>query len=61
MLCRGLKTMDELEEAEGKEKQMERERVIAKATAKPFNNLTSAPKQDVLDPFARIDIPLLPP
>jgi hypothetical protein len=55
MLRRGLKTLDELEEAEEKERQAE-ERSRAAAAAIP----TSA-VQTQSDPFAGLEVPLLPP
>jgi hypothetical protein len=56
MLRRGLKTLDELEEAEAKEKQMEEERAAAEAAA----NQSHAPAPEA-DPFAGLEVPLLPP
>ena len=56
MVCCGLKTLDELEEAEKKEKQIEKKRAANKAAANLFYAL--APEAD---PFAGIEIPLLPP
>jgi hypothetical protein len=59
MLCRSLKTLDELEEAEEREKQEEEKRV-AKATAVTSFVLTS----NLLltsNPLARLEVPLLPP
>ena len=50
-----LKTLDELEKAEEKEKQIEEERAANEAAANLFYAL--APEAD---PFAGIEIPLLP-
>jgi hypothetical protein len=54
MVRRSLKTLDKLEEAEEKEKQMERECVASKAAATAYALALLKP-----DPFARIEIPLL--
>jgi hypothetical protein len=54
MVCRGLATLDKLEEAEMKEKQMEEERAASKAAATAH---ALAPPEP--DPFAKIEIPLL--
>jgi hypothetical protein len=54
MVCQGLKTLNKLEEAEEKEKQIEVERIATKAAATTY---TSAPSKP--DPFAKIKIPLL--
>jgi CO dehydrogenase/acetyl-CoA synthase beta subunit len=56
MVRRSLKTLDELEEAEEKEKQIEEERAANETAASLFH--ASAPEAD---PFAGIEIPLLPP
>jgi hypothetical protein len=61
MVCRGLKTLDELEEAKERERQME-----SKQTAQAAM-LSSGPRPDALapraksDPFASLEVPLLPP
>jgi hypothetical protein len=54
MVCRGLKTLDKLEEAEEKEKHVEEERAAGKAAATAYALALSKP-----DPFAKIEIPLL--
>jgi hypothetical protein len=60
MLCCGLKTMDELDNAEEKEKQIELEQAATAAM------LSSSPRLDALapgaknDPFAGLEVPLLP-
>ena len=56
MLRRGLKTLDELEEVEERERQMETERAAAEAAATQIHGQAAA-----ADPFAGIEIPLLPP
>jgi hypothetical protein len=56
MVRHSLKTLNKLEEAEEKEKQIEEERAANKAAATAY---TLAPAKP--DPFARIEIPLLPP
>jgi hypothetical protein len=61
MVCRGLKTINELDEAEEKEKQIESKQA---ATAPMLSN---NPRLNVLapraknDPFANLKVPLLPP
>jgi hypothetical protein len=58
MLRRGLKTLDELEEAKEREKQ-EEEKHAAKAATTSF-----VPTSDLFltsNPFARLKVPLLPP
>ena len=55
MVCYSLKTLDELEEAKEKERQIEEERAANKAATNLFYAL--APKAD---PFTKIEIPLLP-
>jgi hypothetical protein len=50
-----LKTLNKLEEAEAKEKQIEEERAASKAVATTHALALSKP-----DPFAKIEIPLLP-
>jgi hypothetical protein len=61
MVRRGLKTMDKLDEAEEKEKQIELERAATAAM------LSSGSRPDVPapgaenDPFASLEVPLLPP
>jgi hypothetical protein len=61
MVCRGLKTMDELDEAEEKEKQIELEQAATAAM------LSSGLRPDALapraesDPFASLEVPLLLP
>jgi hypothetical protein len=54
MVRHGLKTLNKLEEAEAKEKQIEDKRAANKAAANSYH--ASAPKAD---PFAKIEIPLL--
>jgi hypothetical protein len=54
----GLKTLDKLEEAEEEERQMETERVTAKAAAMPSNALALLSTR--ADPFAGVKVPLLP-
>jgi hypothetical protein len=56
MVRRGLKTLDELEEVEEKERQMETERAAVEAAATQVHGQAAA-----ADPFAGIEIPLLPP
>jgi hypothetical protein len=56
MVRRGLKTLDELEEAEERERQMETERAAVEAAATQVHGQAA-----VADPFAGIEIPLLPP
>ena len=51
-----LKTLDELEEAEEKERQIETERAAVKATATQVHSQAAA-----ADPFAEIEVSLLPP
>jgi hypothetical protein len=61
MVCRGLKTIDKLNEAEEKEKQIESKQAAAAAM------LSSSPTLSVLalgvesDPFAGLEVFLLPP
>ena len=55
MVCCSLKTLDKLEKAEEKERQIEIERA-AKAAVIQIQTLVAK-----TDPFARIKIPLLPP
>jgi hypothetical protein len=58
MLCRSLKTLNKLEETEEREKQ-EEEKHAAKATTTLF-----VPASNLLlisNPFARLEVPLLPP
>jgi hypothetical protein len=59
MVRRGLKTLDELDEAEAKERQMESERATAEAAAMPSNVLVLSSTE--ADPFAGVEVPLLPP
>jgi hypothetical protein len=59
MVRRGLKTLDELEEAEEKERQMESERATAEAAAMPSNVPVLSSTE--ADPFAGVEVPLLPP
>jgi hypothetical protein len=59
MLRCGLKTLDKLEEAEEKERQMEAERAATEAAARPSSAL--APRLIRSDPFANLEVPLLPP
>jgi hypothetical protein len=54
MVCHGLKTLNKLEEAEAKEKQIKEERAASKAAATTYALALSEP-----DPFARIEILLL--
>jgi hypothetical protein len=54
MVCHSLKILNKLEEAEGKEKQIEEERAASKAAATVRALAPSKP-----DPFAKIEIPLL--
>jgi hypothetical protein len=56
MVRRGLKTLDELEEVEERERQMETERAAIEAAATQVHGQAAA-----ADPFAGIEIPLLPP
>jgi hypothetical protein len=56
MVCRGLKTLDELEEVEEKERQIETEHAAVKAAATQVHGQAA-----VANPFAEIEIPLLPP
>jgi hypothetical protein len=61
MVRRGLRTMDELDKVEGKEKQIELEQAATAAM------LSSGLRPDALapkaksDPFASLEVPLLPP
>jgi hypothetical protein len=55
MVCRSLKTLDKLEEAEKKERQIELERAAAKVATTAYALAPSKP-----DPFAKIKVPLLP-
>ena len=55
MVCYSLKTLDELEEAKEKERQIEEERAANKAAASLFYALALE-----ANPFTRIKIPLLP-
>jgi len=55
MVCRGLKTLDELEEVKEKERQIETERAAAKAAATQVHGPAAE-----ANPFAGIEIPLLP-
>jgi hypothetical protein len=55
MLCQGLKTIDKLDKAKEKEKQIETE-CAAKAAATQVHGQAAE-----ANPFARIKIPLLPP
>jgi hypothetical protein len=57
MVCRGLKTIDKLNEIEEKEKQIESKQ--AAAAAMPFNVLVLSKTKT--NPFARLDILLLFP
>jgi hypothetical protein len=61
MVRRGLKTLDELEEAEEKEKQMESGRVTAEAAARPPSALVPALPATETDPFAGLGALSLPP
>ena len=56
MLRRGLRTLDELEAEEEKEKQMETERAANEAASTQVHGQAAE-----ADPFAGIEIPLLPP
>ena len=56
LIRRGLKTMDELEAVEEKEKQMETERAANEAASTQVHGPAAE-----ADPFAGIEIPLLPP
>jgi hypothetical protein len=56
MVCRGLKTLNKLEEVEEKERQMETERAAAKAAATQIRG--QAAKVNL---FAKVKIPLLLP
>jgi hypothetical protein len=61
MVCRGLKTLDELEEVEEKERQMEAERAAAVATARPSSAYVLALSMTETDPFAGLGaLSLLP-
>jgi hypothetical protein len=55
----GLKTLDKLKEAKEKERQIEEERAATKATAKPSDALALSVTK--VNPFAGIEVPLLPP
>jgi PHD/YefM family antitoxin component YafN of YafNO toxin-antitoxin module len=57
MVCCGLKTLDELEEAEEKERQIETERATAKAAATPSNVLALSLTE--ANPFVGVEVPLL--
>jgi len=57
-VCRSLKTLDKLEEAKEKEKQIESERAALKAATRLPNVLALLLAK--VDPFAKLDIPLLP-
>ena len=56
MVCRSLKTLNELEELEERERQIETERAAIEATATQVHGQAA-----VANPFARIKILLLPP
>jgi len=51
--------MDKLDKAKEKERQIEEERAVTKATARLSVALQAAPRQSA-NPFAKIKIPLLP-
>jgi len=59
MVCHGLKTLNELEEVEERERQIEEERAAIKAAARLSIALQAALRQ-FANPFAKIEIPLLP-
>ena len=60
MVCHSLKTLDKLEEAEEKEKREEEERKRAAETAAATAAAEAAiAAANPLDPFARIEVPLL--
>jgi hypothetical protein len=62
MVRRGLKTMDELDEVEEKEKQEKENERAATEGAAMLSNKTPVPlATSDLDPFAGLDVPLLPP
>jgi hypothetical protein len=51
-----LKTIDELDEIEGKEKQMETERAVAAAATVVLSQQAAS----LSDPFVGLNVPLLP-
>ena len=59
MVRRSLKTLDELEEVKEKKRQIEEERATVEAAAMSSVALQAAPGQST-NPFAEIEIPLLP-
>jgi hypothetical protein len=61
MVCRGLKTMDELDEAEEKEKQIELEQAATAAMPSNSPRLGALALRAENDPFASLEVPLLPP
>jgi hypothetical protein len=58
MVCRGLRTLDKLEEAKERERQKEEKRT-AKATATLFVLINALPLTS--NPFAKLKLPLLLP
>jgi hypothetical protein len=58
MVCCSLKTLDKLEEAEEKERQIETKHATTKAAAMPSNVLVLLLTE--ANPFASVKVPLLP-
>jgi hypothetical protein len=61
MVCRGLKTLDKLEKAEEKERQMETECAATVATARPSSAYVLALSVTETNPFAGLEALLLSP
>jgi hypothetical protein len=61
MVCCGLKTLNELEELEEKERQIESERTATKAFAKPSSAYVLALSVTKPNPFAGLKALSLPP
>jgi hypothetical protein len=59
MVCCSLKTLDKLEEAKEKERQIETKCTTAKAAAMPSNALALLLTK--ANPFVSVKVPLLPP
>jgi hypothetical protein len=58
IVCCSLKTLNKLEKAKEKERQIETERVTAKAAAMPFSVLALLLTK--ANPFVSVKVPLLP-
>jgi hypothetical protein len=61
IVCYGLKTLDKLEEAEEKKRQIEAKRATAVATARPSSAYVPALFATKANPFARLKVPSLLP